>query len=120
MDAREQLRRYLEQRREMGERELILDGMSVEDVMRIVGAAGTVSNDAPPVPRRPDPGEPAPPPGARSEQPASESSDWREILRAAGSGPQRSLNVSKPAPVSAVTPAASPPPPAAEEFDDAD
>ena len=25
MDAREQLRRYLEQRREMGERELVLD-----------------------------------------------------------------------------------------------
>ena len=32
MDAREQLRRYLEQRREMGERELVLDGMSVDEV----------------------------------------------------------------------------------------
>jgi len=121
MDAREQLRRYLEQRREMGERELILDGMSVEDVMRIVGAAGTVSNDAPPVQRRPvDPVEPAPTPSARSEQPASDSSDWREILRAAGSGPQRAPTISKPAPVGAVTPAAPPPPPAAEEFGDAD
>ena len=39
MDAREQLRRYLEQRREMGERELILDDMSIDDVMRIVGAS---------------------------------------------------------------------------------
>ncbi|MGH7663936.1 MAG: uracil-DNA glycosylase [Gemmatimonadaceae bacterium] len=37
-DARQRLRRYLEQRREMGERELILDGMSVEQVLRIVGA----------------------------------------------------------------------------------
>ncbi len=34
----ELLRRYLEQRREAGERELVLDDMTVEDVMRIVGA----------------------------------------------------------------------------------
>lgn len=40
MDARERLRRYLEQRREVGESELVLDGMSVEDVLRVVGAAG--------------------------------------------------------------------------------
>jgi DNA polymerase len=32
------LRRYLEQRREAGERELVLDDLKVEDVMRIVGA----------------------------------------------------------------------------------
>jgi DNA polymerase len=32
------LRRYLEQRREAGERELVLDDMTVADVMRIVGA----------------------------------------------------------------------------------
>ena len=32
------LRRYLEQRRETGETELVLDGMTVEDVMKIVGA----------------------------------------------------------------------------------
>jgi uracil-DNA glycosylase len=38
VDARERLRRYLEQRREMGESELMLDGMSVEDVMRVLGA----------------------------------------------------------------------------------
>lgn len=40
MDARGLLRRYLEQRREMGERELVLDGMSVEEVLKILGAAG--------------------------------------------------------------------------------
>ncbi len=39
MDAREQLRRYLEQRRELGESELVLDGLSVEDAMRVLGAA---------------------------------------------------------------------------------
>jgi uracil-DNA glycosylase len=37
-NASELLRRYLEQRREAGETELVLDGMTVEDVMRIVGA----------------------------------------------------------------------------------
>ena len=40
MDAKERLRRFLEQRREMGESELVLDGMTVEEVMRIVGAKG--------------------------------------------------------------------------------
>ncbi len=39
MDAREQLRRYLEQRRELGESELVLDGLSVEEAMRVLGAA---------------------------------------------------------------------------------
>jgi DNA polymerase len=36
MDAKERLRRYLEQRREMGESELILDRMPVEDVMAML------------------------------------------------------------------------------------
>ena len=40
MDARDQLRRYLEQRRELGETELVLDGMTVEETLRILGAQG--------------------------------------------------------------------------------
>jgi uracil-DNA glycosylase family 4 len=40
MDARLLLRRYLEQRRELGESELVLDGLNVEDVMRLLGATG--------------------------------------------------------------------------------
>ena len=40
MDAREQLRRYLEQRRDMGERDLVLDGLAVDDVLRMMGAVG--------------------------------------------------------------------------------
>ena len=40
MDARILLRRYLEQRRELGESELVLDTLKVEDVMRLLGAAG--------------------------------------------------------------------------------
>jgi uracil-DNA glycosylase family 4 len=39
MDAREQLRRYLEQRRELGESELVLDNLSVDEAMRVLGAA---------------------------------------------------------------------------------
>jgi DNA polymerase len=39
-DPREALRRYLEQRREMGEREMVLDGMTVEEAMKLVGLAG--------------------------------------------------------------------------------
>ncbi len=46
MDAREQLRRYLEQRREAGETELVLDGMTVEDVMRLLGAGAAAGRDA--------------------------------------------------------------------------
>ncbi len=40
MDARERLRLYLEQRRDLGESELVLDSMSVDDVMRAIGAIG--------------------------------------------------------------------------------
>jgi len=98
MDARDQLRRYLEQRREMGERELVLDGMSVEQVMRILGAR-TVTG----------PTEPVAEPRAASREaespPAGDATDWRQVLRAAGSAPSaKSSNRTAP-------PAAAPPPP---------
>jgi uracil-DNA glycosylase family 4 len=38
MDARERLRLYLEQRRELGESELVLDALPVDDVLALVGA----------------------------------------------------------------------------------
>jgi uracil-DNA glycosylase len=38
MDAKDRLRRYLEQRRELGESELVLDGLPVEDVMAMLSA----------------------------------------------------------------------------------
>ena len=87
-DPKERLRRYLEQRRETGERELILDGMSVEDVMRILGATAAASTsvagsnvgaDARATPSAPREAEP------RDES----SSDWREVLRGTGSAPAR-------------------------------
>ena len=77
MDAKELLRRYIEQRRELGESELVLDSLNVEDVMRVIGAAGALRSPRP----------------ARTTQLAShtvrefdpaDTRDWRTSLRDAG------------------------------------
>ncbi|MEO6210087.1 MAG: uracil-DNA glycosylase [Gemmatimonadaceae bacterium] len=81
MSAEELLRRYLEQRRDMGETELVLDGLSVEEVMKLVGIkrgrrASPVERERPlaaEVEGRSSVGEPA-------------SAGWRDALRAAESG----------------------------------
>ena len=118
MDAREQLRRYLEQRREMGERELILDGMSVEDVMRILGAAGVAAKDVgAPSRQSAEPREASAPPTSRREESTGASSDWRAVLRAAGGEPSRATNVTRPADSPPAPPAM---PPVPDEIDDAD
>lgn len=70
MDAKDLLRRYLEQRRELGESELVLDQLHVEDVMRLLGAAGKPAAD---VSRR----------SIRELAPAA-AQDWRTSLRDAG------------------------------------
>src|SRR5687767_7782606 len=62
VNVEELFRRYLEQRREMGESELVLDTLTVEEVLRIVGAQGKRGV--------------APRPAA----PAS-GGDWRQALR---------------------------------------
>ncbi|MFL5638725.1 MAG: uracil-DNA glycosylase family protein [Gemmatimonadaceae bacterium] len=74
MDARALLRRYLEQRRELGESELVLDTLQVEDVMRLLGAAGqrTVG------PKQPSLRELAEEVSGEAVQ------DWRTSLREAG------------------------------------
>ena len=70
MDGREQLRRYLEQRKESGERELVLDQLNVEDVLKLVGAAPKKS---------------------------VASSDWRNVLRDAGAAPASDAGATEPA-----------------------
>jgi DNA polymerase len=102
VEPRERLKRYLEQRRELGERELVLDGMTVEDVMKIVGAAGraprAASGDLPT--NRAEVSEPAAPTPARADAPptaahgegrsaggTADPTDWREALRASGVDP---------------------------------
>src|SRR5512142_1379920 len=119
MDAKDRLRRYLEQRREMGESEFALDTMSIEEAMKVIGSGkassgspmrplGGSAPDAAPAPSRPaDPATTA----ERAERVAPpETSDWREALRATGAKP-----ASAPAPSPASRPAdASPTPPPAE------
>ncbi|WP_411281978.1 uracil-DNA glycosylase [Gemmatimonas sp.] len=128
MDARDRLRRYLEQRRELGESELVLDSLSIEDVMKMVGAKPSASKapDAPAAPRAksrepapaprdadaPPTGDPidvlsmplAPPPepGVRFDRGAT--TDWREALRNAGA--MRPSEASPPRPPA---PGATPP-----------
>lgn len=118
MDARDRLRRYLEQRRELGESEFVLDGMAVEDVLSLVGvrrasgdarpsgkrSAPSAPMDRPAVTARADaPAAPAvptdtPPPAPEMRFSGASSTDWRAALRDAGvgkssaeSGPVRDL-----------------------------
>jgi DNA polymerase len=100
MDAREALRRYLEQRRELGESELVLDSLSVEEALRLIGATGKA--------RKRHGGDDV----------SISSSDWRAALREAGvtpepgsGAPAKSSMKAKPQP----TPAAAAPPHAADE-----
>lgn len=71
MDARDLLRRYIEQRRELGESELVLDSLQVEDVMRLLGAAGGDTRAA----KKTQSIRDLDPPGG---------ADWRASLREAG------------------------------------
>jgi uracil-DNA glycosylase family 4 len=103
VDARERLRRYLEQRRELGESEFVLDALSVEDVMKVVGLRGSsvAATPARPAAKKaaPDAGSPAAEPLPRQDPPAAAASpavpppepevrfnpaattDWRSALR---------------------------------------
>ncbi len=90
MGAEELLRRYLQQRRELGESELVLDGMTVEEVMRVIGAARAVR----PGSRLPRPEVPVPrgnPPTDRTAPAHGDAlpddADWRARLSAAGATP---------------------------------
>ena len=86
MDAREQLRRFLEQRREAGETELVFDSLSVDDAMRMLGAMPREEIGD----RRQEAGKER---NVRSEaaqtQPAAPANagDWRSILKDAGAAP---------------------------------
>jgi uracil-DNA glycosylase family 4 len=73
VDARDRLREYLEQRRELGESEFVLDGLSVEEALN---ALGVRSGAAGKPPAHESPRE------ARTTGPAGH--DWREALRSVG------------------------------------
>src|SRR3982074_464051 len=95
MDAKELLRRYIEQRRELGESELVLHSLNIDDVMRVIGAAGASR------PFRCARGMEAPSPIGRELRP-SDTRDWRTSLRDAG------VNVETP-PAAAAPPIEAPP-----------
>ena len=74
MDARQRLRRYLEDRRDLGESELVLDSMTVEDALRTIGAirAGSISG---PPDRSPQTVTPTPDQSSQARNQTSESVD---------------------------------------------
>jgi DNA polymerase len=87
VDARELLRRYLEQRRDLGESELVLDSLSVDEALALLGAKSGPTKSP-----RTSREEPAPAVGDapvrsfRSEPPAT--ADWRQAIREAGGAPE--------------------------------
>ncbi|MEP6620508.1 MAG: uracil-DNA glycosylase [bacterium] len=104
MDANDALRRYLEQRRELGESELVLDSLSVDEAMKLLGAAQRSS---------PTPSSRKAP--AREDAPAT--TDWRAAVRAAGGAPEVRPSGAAPTVTVASAPPVPPstPAPAAEE-----
>ncbi|HEX6627518.1 MAG TPA: uracil-DNA glycosylase [Gemmatimonadaceae bacterium] len=86
MNAKGLLRRYLEQRRELGETELVLDSLDVEEVMRLLGAAG----------RAPAPSKPQPSLRQLAEEISGQDlKDWRDSLRQAGVNVDSGLSAGK-------------------------
>jgi uracil-DNA glycosylase len=112
VDARELLRRYLEQRRDLGESELVLDSMSVDDALALLGAKSD-ARARPPASSEPARGDAA----ARSSRPETPpTSDWRQAIREAGGAPespprQHAVEQEDPVPRRAA-PSQSPAPPA--------
>jgi uracil-DNA glycosylase family 4 len=83
VDVREQLRRYLEQRRDLGETELVLDSLSVEEALALLGAKQGEKQGA----ARPRADDLRGTAHAASDVPSS-TGDWRAAIRAAGGAPE--------------------------------
>src|SRR5512132_658576 len=97
MDGRLLLRRYLEQRRELGESELVLDSLTVDDLMQLLGAAVSPSRAAT---REPTLRELA------EEISSEDIQDWRASLRGAGVNVDAEATATKS--IAAKTPAETP------------
>jgi len=91
-DAQDRLRQYLEQRREMGESEFVLDSLSVEEALKVLAfgaappaapAAGAGGSAAPPLASKPAShargAVPEPPRASRTE---GVTEDWQSIVNA--------------------------------------
>ena len=111
-EAQERLRQYLEQRREMGESEFVLDTLSVEDALKVLGGRAPVAGAAAPVSRAASSAAPNAAPGVRRDEgprdsaarraadEAAKSGDWRDALRNVDAGQS-----APSAPAPAITPA---------------
>ncbi len=102
MDAKERLRLYLEQRRDLGESELVLDTLPVDDVLALIGAGGT-AGARPVTPRRP---KAAPAHDAEAGTAHEAQATPRDAAPAAGDASER-----------AAPPEVAPPPTPAPRFD---
>ena len=78
-DARERLRQYLEQRREMGESEFVLDALSVDDALKVL--AFGAAPPAAPVSRTSAPSAAPDSEKRRAAAEATKDGDWRSALR---------------------------------------
>jgi DNA polymerase len=90
LDAKEKLRRYLEQRREMGETDLVLDTMSVDEAMKLLAGVRGLGTGVR-APRTAEPSVAAPIPEAPARERdygESQIGDWRAALRATGASPE--------------------------------
>lgn len=97
MDARDQLRRYLEQRKEAGETELVFDQLSVDDALRILGAPAQGRDAGAPKPERKAAATGPEPVRERDAPPDPSSiSDWRSVLRDVGGAPADAVQASAP------------------------
>ena len=118
MNAKERLRAYLEQRRELGESEMVLDALDVDDVMRMLGAlqgaavadvaAGPVAPVA--LPAAAPVAPPAATPAVAPTSPSAPSDDWKDMMRnlkGASSSPKPPV-VAPPVDVAAPAAAAAP------------
>lgn len=116
MDPRERLRTYLEQRRETGETELVLDRLSIDEVLRII--AGEASSARGTAIAAAEEAEREHPASARAGEPSS--ADWRVALRDAGVAPVADVrapaaDVKPPVAAAPVAPVDPPPPDAPPE-----
>ena len=84
MDARDQLRKFLEQRREAGETELVFDQLSVDEAMRLLGAGAPEETGG----RRQEAvKERSVAPERAKPTETSQGADWRAVLSQADAAP---------------------------------
>jgi uracil-DNA glycosylase len=120
VDAREQLRRYLEHRRDAGETELVLDRLTVDEVLLLLGAPGQPAGPAEPRSPTRDATSAIRGPAASETSTELPSADWREVLRKSGAAREEALPPVAGRPAPTAGPAEPPPPQPAERAGTAD